>query len=919
MYLFSSSKLNLCMRRFLYPFLFFVFVYHSTTKAQLCKGTLGDPIFIETFGSGTGPGPALPAGVTTYSYTTNWPVDGLYTIANTSNPLPGNPHWYTSKDHTGDPNGYMFVVNASYAPGEFYRYTVTGLCSNTTYVFSAWIANANTFKTVQFCKDNDPPYVYANVLFKVQNSITKKVDSVATGNIIPDSTGMVWQNFGFTFSTGPGQSTVILSMVNNSKGGCGNDLVIDDISFRPCGPSTSIASIPFKNIYCTGDSIVLDATIGAGYNNAVYQWQYSATGSTSWQDIPGATSQDLILNPISLNHAGKYRLILAENGNINLPKCRIITEAITIKTAQSPTVDALSTPSSVCKGSSSILSATGGKTYIWNNGTNGATTQVTPSTTTTYTVIGTDTLTGCTDKATATVEVRAIPASVTAAGPDSICAGNTATLTATAPGGTYKWYDVSTGGTPIFTGNPFVTPVLNATKTYYVEVESSALCTSTNRTSVTVNVNKIPDTPAVIGADTVICSGNTVALQATAPGGTYKWYDVPTGGTPIFTGNPFKTPVLNSTKKYYVEVESASKCTSTSRKPITITVNTVPVAPVVVGPDSICAGNDVTLNATAPGGTYKWYDVPTGGTAIFTGNPYKTPVLTDTKTYYVEVASAAECTSTSRTPVTVVVNRIPSLPVVTAPDTICEHNVAVLTAKSPGGTYKWYDVATGGTPIFTGDTYLPFLNSTKTFYVEVESKSKCTSHSRTPVTVKVLQVRALFTADPLSGSAPLKVNFTNQSTGANSYKWDLAKQFSTTTFHTAYTFSKNGEQGSYHILLVATNDFGCWDTTSVTIFVNAFSKLIIPNVFTPNADGVNDVFNLESIGLNFVQAEIYDRWGLKLYNWSDVHGGWDGKTPSGDQSPEGTYFYIITARGLDGKEYKLDGPVTLLRGGGKSE
>ena len=907
------------MKRLSYLVFIFVYVFTLTTQAQqLCKGTLGDPIFTETFKSGTGPGGALPAGVTTYSYTANWPVDGLYTIANTSNPLPGNPHWYTAKDHTGDPNGYMFVVNASYAPGEFYRYTVTGLCQNTTYVFSAWIANANNFKTIAFCKDNDPPYVYANVKFKVQNSLTAKGDSVVTGDIVPDSTGLKWKEFGFTFSTGPGQSTVILTMINNSKGGCGNDLVIDDISFRPCGPSTSITSLPSKKIYCTGDNVVLDATIGPGYNNPVYQWQFKPNGSTNWMSIPGATSQDLILNPITLSHAGQYRLMLAENGNLDEVKCRIITDPITIKTAQSPTVSASASPISICKGFSSTLTATGGNTYAWSNTMFGSSIVVTPNTTSTYTVTGLDTLTGCTDTSVATVEVRSVPTSVVATGPDSICWGNTATLTATAPGGTYKWFEAATGGSPVFTGNPFITPTLTATKTYYVEVESASKCTSVSRTPVTVYVNKIPISPVVIGADTTICSGNAVKLLATAPGGTYKWYNTATGGTPIFTGNPYSTPVLNTTTKYYVEVESGSKCTSTNRTTITITVNTVPVAPVVIGPDSICAGNTVTLTATAPGGTYKWYTTATGGTSFYTGNPYNTPVLNATSTYYVEVESAAECISTSRTPVTVFVNKIPANPVVTAPDTICEHDVAVLKAISPGGTYKWYEAVTGGTPIFTGDTYLPFLNSTKTFYVEVMSGSKCTSSSRTPVTVLVLKVKAQFTSSPLSGTAPLKVNFINQSTGANAYEWDLAKQLASKSKDVSYTFSKNGEGGSYQVTLLATNAFGCWDTTSVTIVVNAFSKLVIPNVFTPNTDGINDKFTLESIGLDFIQGEVFNRWGQKLYQWTDIHDGWDGKTPSGDAAAEGTYFYIITARGVDGQEYKLNGSLTLLIGSSKT-
>lgn len=735
------------MRANFYFILSIFLVYPFISKAQLCNGTLGDPIFIETFGAGTGTGSALPAGSTTYSYTTGWPTDGQYTIANTSNPPPGNPHWYTSADHTGDPNGYMFIVNASYAPGEFFRYTVSGLCSNTTYVFSAWLANVNNFKTIAFCKENDPPYVYSNVLFKVQNVSTMKIDSISTGNIAPDSTKMIWHQYGFTFSTGPGQSSVILTMVNNGKGGCGNDLVIDDISFRPCGPSTSIVAVPSKQIYCSGDSILLDAKIGGGYNNPVYQWQFSSDGGFTWQNIPGETSQDLKLNTITTAQTGKYRLVLAEKGNIDLVKCRIITDTIGINIKLSPTVTASASPTVICKGETSTLTGKGSTSYTWSNGSSGSSILVTPLSTQTFTVTGKDAASGCTSKA-----------------------------------------------------------------------------------SVSVQVNSVPDSPVVTGPDS-ICSGNIATLIATAPGGVYAWYDTASGGTPLFTGDYFLIPVLNKSITYYVEAESKDKCISVSRTPVKITVNELPVSPVIAGPDSICARTSATLKATAPGGMYKWYDTPTGGFPIYTGNPFHSDILTETKTYYVEAISEANCTS----------------------------------------------------------------------------------NTRTPVTVTVSIVEALFSATPSSGTAPLQVNFINTSKGAVSYYWDLTDNFESTSQHVSHIFSPDGQGRIYEVMLIATNTFGCKDTMTMRIAVNPFSKLIIPNVFTPNGDGVNDVFTLESTGVTSLNAQLFDRWGLKLFEWNTVHGGWDGRTTAGGMASEGTYYYIIVATGADGQEYKLNGHLTLLR------
>lgn len=901
------------MRANFYFILSIFLVYPFISKAQLCNGTLGDPIFIETFGAGTDTGSALPAGSTTYSYTTGWPTDGQYTIANTSNPPPGNPHWYTSADHTGDPNGYMFIVNASYAPGEFFRYTVSGLCSNTTYVFSAWLANVNNFKTIAFCKENNPPYVYSNVLFKVQNVSTMKIDSISTGNIAPDSTKMIWHQYGFTFSTGPGQSSVILTMVNNGKGGCGNDLVIDDISFRPCGPSTSIVAVPSKQIYCSGDSILLDAKIGGGYNNPVYQWQFSSDGGFTWQNIPGETSQDLKLNTITTAQTGKYRLVLAEKGNIDLVKCRIITDTIGINIKLSPTVTASASPTVICKGETSTLTGKGSTSYTWSNGSSGSSILVTPLSTQTFTVTGKDAASGCTSKASVSVQVNSVPDSPVVTGPDSICSGNIATLIATAPGGVYAWYDTASGGTPLFTGDTLQTPVLTGTKTYYVESVSPAACASYVRTPVTVIVHQTPVSPVVIGPDT-ICAGNTITLEAIAPGGIYKWYDTASAGTPLFTGDHFQTPNLDATTTYYVEVTTLSNCSSVSRTPVKIVVHRNPISPVIVGPQEICAGNSVALTATAPGGTYFWYDTSIGGTPLFTGDYFLTPVLNKSITYYVEAESKDKCISVSRTPVKITVNELPVSPVIAGPDSICARTSATLKATAPGGMYKWYDTPTGGFPIYTGNPFhSDILTETKTYYVEAISEANCTSNTRTPVTVTVSIVEALFSATPSSGTAPLQVNFINTSKGAVSYYWDLTDNFESTSQHVSHIFSPDGQGGVYEVMLISTNTFGCKDTMTMRIAVNPFSKLIIPNVFTPNGDGVNDVFTLESTGVTSLNAQLFDRWGLKLFEWNTVHGGWDGRTTAGGMASEGTYYYIIVATGADGQEYKLNGHLTLLR------
>ncbi|MCB0410481.1 MAG: gliding motility-associated C-terminal domain-containing protein, partial [Flavobacteriales bacterium] len=118
--------------------------------------------------------------------------------------------------------------------------------------------------------------------------------------------------------------------------------------------------------------------------------------------------------------------------------------------------------------------------------------------------------------------------------------------------------------------------------------------------------------------------------------------------------------------------------------------------------------------------------------------------------------------------------------------------------------------------------------------------------------------------------------------------------------------------GTYVTSLIVT-DGVCFDTASVIIEVIGESTILIPNVFTPNADGQNDVFTVSGTNLESVTGQIFNRWGQKLYEWDNVKGYWDGRTLAGEECPDGTYFYIIEATGLDGQEYFKKGGFSLIR------
>ena len=93
------------------------------------------------------------------------------------------------------------------------------------------------------------------------------------------------------------------------------------------------------------------------------------------------------------------------------------------------------------------------------------------------------------------------------------------------------------------------------------------------------------------------------------------------------------------------------------------------------------------------------------------------------------------------------------------------------------------------------------------------------------------------------------------------------------------------------------------------------SILQMPNAFSPNGDGINDIYKAKSgyQGLASFQAYIFNRWGQKLFEWSDPAEGWDG-TYKGKPVKEGVYFVLVKAKGTDGKNYNIKKDVNLLRG-----
>ncbi|MEL7118044.1 MAG: gliding motility-associated C-terminal domain-containing protein [Bacteroidota bacterium] len=285
---------------------------------NLCSGSLGENIFEDgDFGSGAAnvlqQDPGIAPG---YIYSRNPPPnDGFYTITNSMARWSDNfGSWIGVSDNSSDPNGYMMVVNASFTPGIFYEKTISGLCENTVYEFSADIINVISRPTTG--------HILPNVSFALDG-----VTQFTTGGIPQSET---WITYGFTFTTPPGVTEMTLTLRNNAPGGIGNDLALDNISFRACGASTFINTD--QNIFlCENDNTPQALTADIDIDNFFIQWQLSRDGGQNWSTLDGENGEQFFHSDFNVG-TYRYRYLSSSTfANLQNFKCRVISEIITIE------------------------------------------------------------------------------------------------------------------------------------------------------------------------------------------------------------------------------------------------------------------------------------------------------------------------------------------------------------------------------------------------------------------------------------------------------------------------------------------------------------------------------------------------------------------------------------------------------------
>jgi gliding motility-associated-like protein len=152
--------------------------------------------------------------------------------------------------------------------------------------------------------------------------------------------------------------------------------------------------------------------------------------------------------------------------------------------------------------------------------------------------------------------------------------------------------------------------------------------------------------------------------------------------------------------------------------------------------------------------------------------------------------------------------------------------------------------------------------------------------------------------------------------GNNTYQWKIADMYTSTDVNPNVVFSKIGK---YPVTLIATDVNGCLDEVTQIVEIKNDFGVYIPNTFTPNDDGVNDVFGpvFTPYGLDAktFEMEIFDRWGSSLYRTKDVTKGWNGTIQNKGAEPlkEEVYVYKMKYKDLNGVIYNKLGYVTLMR------
>lgn len=674
----------------------------------------------------------------------------------------------------------------------------------------------------------------------------------------------VWNQFYITWNSASNTTATIeiVDVLNQSNG---NDFGLDDIFFgqiESCLDSLKIGMSPAvtpslsitgsANNICSGTNVTFTATPVNGGTVPVYQWRVN--GVNAGTNNPSFNSNTLV------------------NGDI--VSCKLTSSAICVST---PVVTSNSITMKIGTSASPSISI--------NNSAN------------------------------------------------NICSGTLVTFTATALNGdTAPVYQWKVNGVNVGTNSSaFISNTLANGDIVSCVLTSNSSCasldTTVSNTVVMVVNGTLPGSVNISASSTNICSGGSVAFVATSVnGGTTPIFQWKINGMNIGSNNPtFSSNTLINGDIVSCELTSNATCVSTvntvSNK-IIMTVNT-PVTPSVkISPsgNDLCAGTPITFMATSVnGGSAPVYQWKVNGINSGTNSPgFTSKIFINGDIVSCELTSNIACVTTSvavsnNVTMNVSASVTPLINITSSANTICTGTSVTFTATTlnPGNkpNYQWkvneVNVGTNNST-YTNNN---FANGDQIACILTPGSSTCYSGSVSSnlitISINSLPIINITPEDTIviPGS---QVNLNASVSGSiNSYEWAPAGSLVNAT--TLSVITVRLDTTSDFIFTAITNN-GC--PVSKIITIKVFRKLYMPNAFTPNGDGLNDVFKISpdpSLSLN--EFSIYDGWGNKIFSTQDIHKGWDG-TYKGVKKDPGVYVYVIN--GTDNKGTVLMKGVFML-------
>ena len=628
------------------------------------------------------------------------------------------------------------------------------------------------------------------------------------------------------------------------------------------GQTTSVVCL-------NGNNGVATVTASGGTTPYTYTW----TGSASTSSV----ANTLI--------AGTYSVTVTDaNGCTNNSSATIVQPALQFLTLTNTSVSCRYGSNGTATVSNIPVTGTGPYTYSWTSNPIQNTSQAVGLPAGTYTCILQNAI-GCTFTGTTTIIEPATSVSVSiATNTNQICMGNNIILTGVGVAGmgapyTYTWSNASVA--PTYTVNEPISGIY----TYSVIVADVNSCIATAVRTVTF----IPN-PVLSSANVDICDGLYANLYVNGAS-SYSWS--PSTGLNVTTGAAVIANPRNTT--IYTIIGNNSFCTGVTT--VTLGVVQYPNSSISSPNQQICYGNSTEITATNAQGYY-WspnYAISslTGPSVVVSPSVNTTYTITSYNS-----SGTVICSETKQMPIIVVPQTIPS---VSNNQVICQGQKTTLVAGG-GNTYVWTPTVSLNNSNISGVVASPSVSTNYT--VHVSNNSFCGNDATVSVVVnpnpKVFAGRdTTFNLDE-----PMYIN----ATGTGTLIWTSGEGiFCNVCPNSKITANRSGCYG-----IETVNEFGCKAADEVCIEITTNSGVFIPNAFSPNGDGINDVFLVYGYSISEVTMDIFDRWGEKLFSSNDQKLGWNGTFKGSDCKIE-VYVYKVSYKGLDGKKQFKTGHVSINR------